>query len=240
MLDEVPGPAFVQNPAAGPVNGSLRSISCEFWCYIGVLLCGVAGWLMRRRLIWTISGASVLVSLAFRAFDLHSGGSYLGLVLGYPPFWARLLPFFLVGMAFHAVGGDRWLNGRGALLCTVGLGGASFVPHALLIVLPLAVAYLLFWLAVLPVPRLSNFGRYGDFSYGIYLYSFPILQIVVALHGGPMDPLGLFLMAWPLSVAGGFLNWHLVECRFLRKKSSAHLSTSLEPPTSALDLSLRS
>ncbi len=237
LLDEVPGPAFPQNPAPGPVNGSLWSISYEFWCYIGVLLCGSAGWLMRRRVVWTAFGGSVLLSLAFRVFDLHPGGSYLGLVFGYPPFWARLLPFFLVGMAFHAVSGDRWLNGRGALVCAAALVGASFIPQALLIVFPLAVAYLLFWMAVLPVPYVSNFARHGDFSYGIYLYSFPLLQIVVALHGGPMNPSHLFFVAWPLSVAAGFLSWHLVERPFVRKKSPAHLATSAKPPPSALDLS---
>ncbi len=235
LLEAVPGPAFKTNPAPGPVNGSLWSISYEFWCYIGVLLSGRAGWLMRRKLIWAAFFIAILTSFVFRMFELHPGGSFLGLIFGYPPLYARLLPFFLVGMAFHSLRGDRWLHGRGVLICGLGIIVASFVPQSLQLLLPFTAAYILFWLAVLPIPYLSNFARHGDFSYGVYLYSFPLLQIVVALYGSKIEPLRLFMFAWPLSVAAGFLSWHLVERPFVRKKSGPHLEATSRPrPLSSL------
>ena len=46
------------------------------------------------------------------------------------------------------------------------------------------------WAAHANLKRLSRFGRYGDFSYGIYLFAFPVQQILVhtmgTLHVGPL------------------------------------------------------
>src|SRR5271167_2780329 len=41
--------AFPYNPAPGDMNGSLWSISHEFWCYIGVLILGMLG-LLRSKM----------------------------------------------------------------------------------------------------------------------------------------------------------------------------------------------
>ena len=43
--------AFPLNPAPGAINGSLWSISYEFWCYVGVAGLGVVGLLARRRVV---------------------------------------------------------------------------------------------------------------------------------------------------------------------------------------------
>jgi peptidoglycan/LPS O-acetylase OafA/YrhL len=67
---------------------------------------------------------------------------------------------------------------------------------------------------------LGNFSKYGDFSYGVYIVHFPILQTLIALGVARLNP-ALFLVV-NLSIVGlaGILMWHLVESRFL--KSSSH------------------
>ena len=57
----------------------------------------------------------------------------------------------------------------------------------------------LFWLAFHPSVRLYRWAKRGDFSYGIYLYAFPIQQLLVRYVPG-LHPLVLFLIATPLSV----------------------------------------
>jgi len=66
----------------------------------------------------------------------------------------------------------------------------------------------------------GNFSKYGDFSYGIYIVHWPVLQTAMALGLGSLNPL-LFLFA-VLSLIGlaAFLLWNLVESRFL--KGSSH------------------
>ncbi len=206
-----PGATFVGNPAAGPVNGSLWTISYEFWCYIGILVLGVCG-LTKRRLFLTCGLLFFLVvSFVFVWRGLTPGGRLLGQIFGYPPFWARLLPFFLAGMVFYAWRERIELNAMGAAIAIGMLVVGAVTPFGMSVVLPLAAAYLIFWIAFLPAPRLSTFARRGDFSYGIYLFSFPILQIIVHYAAAPISPLLLFAVGWPVSIAVAAASWHLVE-----------------------------
>jgi peptidoglycan/LPS O-acetylase OafA/YrhL len=220
LLDIYPGPAFQGNPAPGPVNGSLWSISYEFWCYIGILICGICGILQRRFiLVIGLLGAMVL-SFIFQWFNLTPGGKWLGAVIGYLPIWARLLPYFLAGMVFHAFRQKIIFNRNIAFLFLALTLLALRVSYVPIFLLPISVAYIVFWFAFLPLGSLSGFAKYGDFSYGIYLYSFPILQIIAYLHGAQVAPELLFGVAWPIAIAIGAASWFLVEKRWLVKSDA--------------------
>ena len=62
----------------------------------------------------------------------------------------------------------------------------------------------------------KNFGKYGDFTYGIYIYHFPIIQITRHLDlYNKYNPyfVGVSVMITVFILA--FLSWNLVEKRFL-------------------------
>lgn len=65
----------------------------------------------------------------------------------------------------------------------------------------------------------GNVGKYGDFSYGLYITHFPIIQIFVHFGWLRTNP-HLFLLTVVLcSLLSGFLMWHLIEKRFLLTSS---------------------
>jgi peptidoglycan/LPS O-acetylase OafA/YrhL len=227
LLQATPGPAFQNNPASGTVNGSLWSISYEFWCYVGVMACGAVGLLRRPRLLAGAVVGAMAIGFVFSWFQLTPGGSWLGRIFGYPPFWARLLPYFLVGMAFYAFRDRLSLSAMGATLCAISFVVASWIPFAMIFVFPVIAAYLIFWFAFLPLAPLNRFAKFGDFSYGIYLYSFPVLQMIVYWHGARMSPLALFAIGWPASILAATLSWHLVERRWLRSSGSNRASAAV-------------
>jgi peptidoglycan/LPS O-acetylase OafA/YrhL len=58
-----------------------------------------------------------------------------------------------------------------------------------------------------------------DLSYGIYLYAFPIQQIVVSYFGYSINPWLHIAISALLATISGFLSWNFIEKPFLRKKA---------------------
>lgn len=75
----------------------------------------------------------------------------------------------------------------------------------------------------------GNFSKYGDFSYGVYIVHFPILQTLIALGIARMNPAIFLFVSLSLIGLAGLLMWYLVECRFL-KSSSHYRQGSLNAP----------
>ena len=65
----------------------------------------------------------------------------------------------------------------------------------------------------------GNFGKYGDFSYGIYIVHYPLMQL--ALHYGWLrDSPGYFMGAVvAATLLCSVILWHLVEKPFLKRSS---------------------
>jgi peptidoglycan/LPS O-acetylase OafA/YrhL len=206
---------FSSNPYPGAANGSLWSISYEFWCYLGVAMCGTAGLFRRRSFFAAIFAVISMISLCFAVTKFRPGSGPFGFLLGSPRLWARMLPFFMAGMLMHLYR-DRL---KFTTLCAVGaaallVGVAVYVPAALSVALPTAGGYLLLSIAFAPIGWMKSWDAHSDYSYGMYLFAFPIQQFIVRFLG-PMQPLAHFLVALPLVICAGFLSWNLVERRWL-------------------------
>ena len=79
---------------------------------------------------------------------------------------------YLMGANYYANRNAIKITWRIALPVAVLLAGAFHTPHARLVEI-FCIPYLVMFAAYLPIPKLNNFGRRGDFSYGMYLYGFP-------------------------------------------------------------------
>ncbi len=83
---------------------------------------------------------------------------------------------------------------------------------------PLAMSVLIMYFAY-GFKLLNNFGKYGDFSYGIYIFHFPLIQLTVSL--GLFTRYNPFLVAFILIgmiLLFAFASWNLVEKHFLKRK----------------------
>jgi peptidoglycan/LPS O-acetylase OafA/YrhL len=69
---------------------------------------------------------------------------------------------------------------------------------------------------------LGKFAKYGDFSYGLYIVHWPILQIFIALGATQYSPAVFFLMSTTTIVLTSVLMWKLVESRFLGRSNHYH------------------
>jgi peptidoglycan/LPS O-acetylase OafA/YrhL len=197
--------AFANNPYSGWVNGSIWTILYEFFCYIGLAVLGLCGILRSNRALAGLLALSIVVSF-ISAINGWLVGQHV----------ARFAPMYLAGVVFYRFRhriplGNRWLLGAIALLAI-----AARLPHMLLLALPIAGSYLILAVAFHPALRAHGFGRFGDFSYGTYLYAFPIQQLVAQRLAPSVSPLTLFAVATPCTLVAAVCSWYGVERWFLR------------------------
>jgi peptidoglycan/LPS O-acetylase OafA/YrhL len=199
----LPG-VFQHNAYPDAVNGSLWTLPYEVGFYLLVAGLGAAG-LLRRWVALVGWGAAVLVP-----FVPHVGPR-LNL-------WPEMYLYFGGGMALYLLRDRVRMSPWVALACVVVLGVTARFG-GLRCAVGSCGAYLVLYLAVLP-SRLSGFARYGDFSYGVYIYAFPVQQLVAWFMGGRapwwVDALG----ALPAVAGLAVLSWHGVEKRALKLKGS--------------------
>lgn len=213
LQHELPG-VFADHRLAA-VNGALWTLKIEVMFYASV---PVLAWLAARFGAIRVLAVGFLLSSAWA-----SGFGWLGQgseVLWYDEL-ARQLPgqlrYFLAGAAFAWYPGLLARHRLPAALLAVGLILLDDRLTALAILEPIALGVLVMALARGPV--LPSPARFGDFSYGVYIVHFPVIQLAVhlglAAAGGPV-----FLLAtMAATLLGGVVSWHLVEKRFLRRDS---------------------
>jgi peptidoglycan/LPS O-acetylase OafA/YrhL len=211
-VHELPGVCFVDNQVGLVVNGSLWTLRYEFVMYLMVLVLGMMRLLtLRAGLLLLAFG---LACLHFNMFDqLEKWGWFFQLLSG----WGWLVGFFAAGMILYKLRHTRIFDGRIALLALAGL--ALSVPlHQFILLFPVFGCYLALWLALNPRLPVVPCARFGDLSYGLYIYGWPAEQAVIWLSGGRAPWWQVFLIALTAASALAFLSWHLVERPMLRLK----------------------
>lgn len=213
----LPG-VFLGLPSAGYVNLSLWTIPMEMTCY-GVIAMMVVTRIMRRpiavlavTLLWACCGVAV------ELLHLAKGHTFVAEVMkeaffGRSP---RLILFCLAGITAYQFR-RRIPYSRALLILSLAACAAiyAFAPMnteapviATLACVP--VVYITLYAGVSDLPRLPFFHR-GDYSYGIYLYGFPLQQAVKAMLPGLTDPWALNAVAIPVVVLFAAFSWHAIE-----------------------------
>lgn len=63
---------------------------------------------------------------------------------------------------------------------------------------------------------LNNFGKYGDFTYGIYIFHFPIIRVFATLGlFANYNPFFMSFLCMLVVIGVGIASWHLYEKKFL-------------------------
>ena len=207
----LPG-VFTHNPYNDTVNGSLWTMPYEVRMYVRLALV----WILLRL---TGKYRMTLFKMAIPAIAAYAG---IRLALNHSddPFRAealRLLFMFFTGSTFYVFKERIVLSRRIAVLLTLALLAATMRVDIFKVVYDLTLAYLLFFLAYVPAGWVRNYNRLGDYSYGTYIYAFPIQQALVALVPG-ITTGALILVSFVVTEIFAVLSWHFLEHRALQVK----------------------
>lgn len=200
---KLPG-VFTTNRHPDIVNGALWTLPGEIQMYLYVAALGLLG-LLRTRFRFGLALAALLIVAVWFGdrVAMVSQAEYYGFAA-----------FFAFG-AFCWMQRDR-VHVSGPILLLLLFACAVFYRHpGYQLVLGAATAYFCLWFVY--APRMDGFNRFGDYSYGLYLYGF-IMQQLVALWFPDFGPWRSLLLSFPLALACAIASWHLVEKPALRLK----------------------
>jgi peptidoglycan/LPS O-acetylase OafA/YrhL len=193
----LPG-VFETNPYGGAINGSLWSLSYEVTCYAGVFLCGIFGLIARPRIFACLVVLFLGAYAAGMLGDLHPRLSKLT-ELGLP---------FLIGMIFYIWRHHIPLSGT-LLAGLAALAVLAWFTPLFMPVFAVALSYAIFMLGYARTPIVQRYNRLGDYSYGLYIYAFPIQQLVA--QTGVTTPVLNMAIALPFTIICAVISWHVVE-----------------------------
>ena len=77
--------------------------------------------------------------------------------------------------------------------------------------------YIILYVAHAKLPPLNMVGKYGDFSYGLYIYAFPVQQTIAHFCSG-ISVAGMFLLTSLMVIPLSFLSLKLIELNALKLK----------------------
>ncbi|MHA6204691.1 acyltransferase family protein [Dyella soli] len=200
----LPG-VFTGNPMDGAVNGSIWTLPAEVRMYLWVAIAGSLGILGRRYLAITL-----IVALFVWGLLRPSNIPLVPL-----PDFIHLAAYFAVG-AFCFVN-RQWVPvGWPVALVAIALAWLlrdsqlyPFAMGAALVSFVFAFAYAIPW---------HGYNRFDDYSYGVYLWGFPIQQAVAHQWPGMSSPANA-LISWPMACLLAMFSWHVVEKPALSLKS---------------------
>ncbi|OAT70318.1 acyltransferase [Mycobacteroides immunogenum] len=193
----------------GRWNGSLWSLIFEVACYLAVAALGVLG-LAHRRWVSPV----ILVLATFGALALPP--------LTVPGLWT--LPQLAVRTAIMFAAGAVLYHWRDvipakwslvAVSVAVVLASSMLPDYRVVAALPLAYAVVVSGVLI----KNERLNLKTDLSYGVYVYAFPIQQLLAVAGLARLNPVAFFVISTVVTLVPALLSWFLVEKRALALKT---------------------
>ena len=206
----IPG-VFEENPYGPAVNGSLWSLPVELFLQLLLPLlawpCGRRNG--TRRNVWYAGLYGIFFAATFVILRWYPAARRV--YYGTDWIWAvKLGAYFFGGSFYFAIGKDGikrycriWIAAFLLILAAV------FAPVYSLWMTPLLLPYCVITAALRIPPVLSGFWNRHDIAYGLYLWAFPVQQVLIQMMFDrghtELVPAVLFLLALPITAALAFM-----------------------------------
>jgi len=208
----LPG-VFVDNIYPLATNGPIWTLAYEFTMYITVALIGILH--IYKKIpplaIWVALMVVVLLSITVGKDIPSITIFYLDIKL-----LSVLALMFFSGVMMHKYENRIKLNtwvGFGSLVMFILL--AALAPELMAIPAAVLLAYAIF--AIGRHEHFSSVSKFGDFSYGLYIYAFPIQQMIASITH-TTSTWKMFALSLFLTIIVSVASWYFVESKALKWK----------------------
>jgi peptidoglycan/LPS O-acetylase OafA/YrhL len=215
----LPG-VFETLPLKGEFNGSLWTLPIEVRMYLYLAL----GWLLlslapmirtkASRLIAPVVLAALFATVvSARLSDSPLNGGDIRVMM------------FAYGVALYFWRDRIVIDGRVMAALAAALLLASMNRTSFFLVYLVCLAPLTLCLAYVPGGGVRRFNRLGDYSYGVYIYAFPIQQTLALIFPG-MSLIAMIALSATITLIVAWLSWVLIERRVLALKEDFAAATA--------------
>lgn len=209
---------YSNNPFPSSINASMWTLPYEVACYLMILLFAVFGILSKKERFLAI----FIISLLFAYYSFKSGNipivvddTYWLLGANHIKPLIELGGFFMSGTCIYIfrdkIPFSKWIF-ISLMLLLLFFMKIGYFKYGLLFFLP----YITMYLSILPSK--IDLRKFGDFSYGSYIYAFPIQQFLINILPIKLSFIWFFVISTIAILIVAIISWYLIEKPFLHLK----------------------
>lgn len=223
---ELPG-VFNNNVYSNIVNGSLWTLIYEFIFYISLIVMAKLKFFKNKGTLLIIFAILFVIRILvyiypldnkFIFFLVHTDLNLLFLI--------EFGLFFLSGIILYQYKEKVTLNNF-MFIAVCALWIISMYSEYLLFSSLIFLPYIVFFLSTHPrLLFLNNYMKFGDYSYGLYIYAFPVQQLIYYSMGEKLNVYAMMLLSIVCTIPLAVFSWHLIEEPALKLK---HLKSTNNP-----------
>lgn len=204
---KLPG-VFVENKFTDSVDGSLYTITYEIYYYIFIFIVGNLKLFSKRYFFVILFGIMLFLSYISDFNALYvTFCCFLSGVIGY--------------LFFEDI---NWKNNKIFFIIIILFGITYWYGKYFYLIFPIFGTYFIFYLSF-KKKIFKKFDKIGDLSYGLYIYSFPIQQLIINKCPG-ISSIKLFILSLIITLGIALFSWNFIEKPFLNKKNNNLLSNA--------------
>ncbi|WP_438446658.1 acyltransferase family protein [Gorillibacterium sp. sgz5001074] len=202
---------FSDNVLKSAVNGSLWTLQFEFICYIIVGVMGAMRMLRKDLVVILLLSSIVISHLNISNYTISNAVYFTN--------------YFAAGMIIYLFRNKVPLTFYLAITSVTALIFASVYGVLKEALIPFG-SYLVFYFSLSPQIKMPNVTKkFGDYSYGLYIYAFPLQQIISNVMFPNINPYTLFLFSFIPTLILAILSWHFIEKRAIALKGKINWAT---------------
>lgn len=212
---------FPNNPYPGAINGSLWTLKHEFILYIVLIVLSMCTVLKNKKAMLALTGVSILTYvLSIPLKPVLGCLTHIGVIMEISQF-VKLAMYFFIGASIYLYKDKIKMSFPYFVFAVIILFTGmclNVTKYALIITMP----YIIMYLGTFKFSK--NFlGKIGDFSYGLYIYAFPIQQLLVFYFKNNLTIWTYMLSATVVTSIFAILSTVLIDnnTKKLKKKISA-------------------
>lgn len=205
---------FTQNIADIGVNGSLWTLIVEERLYLLLGLIFLFKSYAKKIMFFLV----IILNVIYVLHSIFFKQNLIEYLNNTNVFYALI---FLNAGFFFILGIDFFKYSKSILIF---LGVIFLLVLSLFSTLEKSIQIILLPLIVIMIGHLRVFtnkaGKYGDFTYGIYAFSFPVQQILIVTKIVTDNPLHLFLLTLLIVIPIAIFTWHFMEKKMIALKNN--------------------